>query len=32
VIDKRFPLCELSEAMRYYGQGRSRGKVVVLME
>jgi NADPH:quinone reductase-like Zn-dependent oxidoreductase len=32
VIDKRFPLGELSEAMRYYGQGRSRGKVVVTMD
>jgi len=31
VIDKRFPLAELPEALRYYGQGRSRGKVVVTM-
>lgn len=29
VIDKRFPLAELPEAMRYYGQGHSRGKVVI---
>jgi NADPH:quinone reductase-like Zn-dependent oxidoreductase len=29
VIDKSYPLGELSEAFRYYGQGRSRGKVVV---
>jgi len=32
VIDKSFPLSELPEAMRYYGQGRSRGKVIVTME
>lgn len=32
VIDKRFPLSELPEAIRYYGQGRSRGKVVVTMD
>lgn len=32
VIDKCFSLSELSEAMRYYGQGRSRGKVVVTMD
>lgn len=29
VIDKRFSLAELPEALRYYGQGHSRGKVVV---
>jgi NADPH:quinone reductase-like Zn-dependent oxidoreductase len=29
VIDKSFPLSELPEALRYYGEGRSRGKVVV---
>lgn len=32
VIDKSFPLREISEALRYYGQGRSRGKVVVKMD
>jgi len=32
VIDKRFPLNEVPEALRYYGQGRSRGKVVVTMD
>jgi NADPH:quinone reductase-like Zn-dependent oxidoreductase len=29
VIDKSFPLSELPEALRYYGEGHSRGKVVV---
>ena len=32
VIDKCFTLTELPEAMRYYGQGHSRGKVVVTMD
>jgi len=32
VIDKSFPLSEVPEALRYYGQGRSRGKVVVTMD
>ena len=31
VIDKCFPLSETPEALRYYGQGSSRGKVVVTM-
>ena len=29
VIDRRYPLSEAAEALRYYGEGRSRGKVVV---
>ena len=32
VIDKCFPLNEVPEALRYYGQGRSRGKVIVTMD
>jgi NADPH:quinone reductase-like Zn-dependent oxidoreductase len=32
VIDQCFPLSEAPEALRYYGQGRSRGKVVVTMD
>ena len=32
VIDKSFPLDELPEALRYYGEGRSRGKVVITVE
>jgi NADPH:quinone reductase-like Zn-dependent oxidoreductase len=29
VIDRRFPLSEVAEALRYYGEGHSRGKVVI---
>ena len=32
VIDKVFPLSELPEALRYYGEGHSRGKVVITVE
>jgi len=32
VIDKTFPLKELADALRYYGQGHSRGKVVVTVD
>lgn len=31
VIDKCFPLGEVPDALRYYGHGRSRGKIVVTM-
>ncbi|HEV8338764.1 MAG TPA: NAD(P)-dependent alcohol dehydrogenase [bacterium] len=29
VIDRRFPLSEVSEALRYLGEGRAKGKVVI---
>jgi len=29
VIDRRYPLSEVPEALRYLGEGRSRGKVVI---
>jgi NADPH:quinone reductase-like Zn-dependent oxidoreductase len=29
VIDRRYPLSEAAEALRYYGEGRSQGKVVI---
>jgi NADPH:quinone reductase-like Zn-dependent oxidoreductase len=32
VIDKRYPLSEAAEALRYLGQGHARGKVVVIVE
>ena len=32
VIDKIFPLSKLAEALQYYGEGRSRGKVIVTIE
>jgi NADPH:quinone reductase-like Zn-dependent oxidoreductase len=31
VIDRRFPLAEIVEALRYVDEGRARGKVVVTM-
>jgi len=32
VIDKRYPLSEAAEAIRYYGEGHSQGKVVITVE
>ena len=32
VIDKRYPLHELPDAFRYFGEGRAQGKVVITME
>jgi NADPH:quinone reductase-like Zn-dependent oxidoreductase len=32
VIDRRYPLKELPDAFRYFGQGHARGKVVITME
>jgi NADPH:quinone reductase-like Zn-dependent oxidoreductase len=29
IIDRRYPLNEVAEAVRYYGKGHSRGKVVI---
>ena len=31
VIDKCYPLPEAAEALRYYGGGQARGKVVITM-
>lgn len=31
VIDKRYPLSETAEALRYLGEGHARGKVVITM-
>jgi NADPH:quinone reductase-like Zn-dependent oxidoreductase len=31
VIDRRYPLSEVAEALRYYGEGHARGKVVITM-
>ena len=31
-IDKRYPLSEVPEALRYLGEGRVRGKVVIALE
>ncbi len=32
VIDKRYPLSEVPEALRYFGKGHARGKVVITVE
>jgi NADPH:quinone reductase-like Zn-dependent oxidoreductase len=32
VIDKRYPLTETAEAIRYLGEGHARGKVVIMVE
>jgi len=29
VIDRQYPLSEVTEALRYYGKGHTRGKVVI---
>jgi hypothetical protein len=32
VIDRPYPLSETAEALRYLGEGRARGKIVITME
>jgi len=32
IIDRCYPLSDTPEALRYYGQGRARGKVVITVE
>jgi NADPH:quinone reductase-like Zn-dependent oxidoreductase len=32
IIDKRYPLSEVPEALRYFGEGLHRGKVVIAVE
>jgi NADPH:quinone reductase-like Zn-dependent oxidoreductase len=32
VIDRRYPLSEVPEALRYVGEGRAKGKVVITVE
>jgi NADPH:quinone reductase-like Zn-dependent oxidoreductase len=32
VIDRRYPLSEVAQALQYYGEGHSQGKVVVTVE
>jgi NADPH:quinone reductase-like Zn-dependent oxidoreductase len=32
VIDRRYPLSETAEALRYYGEGHARGKVIIAVE
>ena len=32
VIDKRYPLSEVAEALRYFGEGHAQGKVVITVQ
>ncbi|NOR17965.1 zinc-binding dehydrogenase [candidate division WOR-3 bacterium] len=32
VIDRRYPLSEVAEALQYFGEGHARGKVVITLE
>jgi NADPH:quinone reductase-like Zn-dependent oxidoreductase len=32
VIDRRYPLSEVPEALRYVGEGLAKGKVVITVE
>jgi len=32
VIDRRYPLNEVAEAFRYFGEGRAKGKVVITLQ
>jgi len=32
VIDRRYPLSEVAEAVRYYGEGNPQGKIVITVE
>ena len=32
VIDRLYPLSETAEAMRYFGEGHKKGKVVITLE
>jgi len=32
VIDRPYPLSEVPEALRYLGEGRAKGKVVITVE
>jgi len=32
VIDKRYSLSEVPEALRYFGEGHARGKIVITVE
>ena len=31
VVDRRYPLSEIPDAVRYYGEGHAQGKVIITM-
>jgi len=32
IIDKRYPLSEVPEALRYFGKGDAKGKIAIAVE
>ena len=32
IIDKRYPLSEVAEALQYFGEGHAKGKLVITLE
>tara|TARA_B100001971_G_C17782215_1_gene330315 strand:- start:273 stop:476 length:204 start_codon:yes stop_codon:yes gene_type:complete len=32
VIDRRYPLSEVAEAIRYFGEGHAQGKIVITVQ
>ena len=32
VIDRRYPLSEVAEALRYFGEGHAKGKIVITLD
>jgi NADPH:quinone reductase-like Zn-dependent oxidoreductase len=32
VVDRTYPLREVPEALRYFGEGHHKGKIVIVME
>ena len=32
IMDRRYPLSEVAEALRYFGEGHVRGKVIITLD
>jgi NADPH:quinone reductase-like Zn-dependent oxidoreductase len=32
VVERRYPLSEAAEALRYFGEGHAKGKIVIIVE